>query len=36
MEFFWSFAKSRLAKHRGIRTGNFYRHFKESHSYPLN
>ncbi len=30
IESFWSFAKSRLAKQRGIRTGKFYHHLKES------
>ena len=30
IESFWSFAKSRLAKQRGIRTGKFYPHLKES------
>lgn len=30
IESFWSFAKSRLAKQRGIRTGKFHVHLKES------
>lgn len=30
IESFWSFAKARLAKQRGIRTGKFYQHLKES------
>jgi transposase len=30
IESFWSFAKSRLAKQRGIRRGKFYVHLKES------
>jgi transposase-like protein len=30
IESFWSFAKTRLAKQRGIRTGKFYAHLKES------
>jgi transposase-like protein len=30
IESFWSFAKTHLAKQRGIRTGKFYHHLKES------